>query len=382
MNIIPIAKNISNVYLRTNFKGNNNKFSSDSVSTPDESQSKQNNSAEFFMSTEQYLGMMGMGIASEALAEMKDPNSDSSKFQKAIMSSADNESGSEDDFGFAAQEAAEIALYTLKGAAKSMPQPPENLKGKIPVFISGGADEYIRLMEANISDMQNADCSQVQLPDLEDIYKVNPDFEKYGQLGEDMVAQILEAMQAYMTPEMMEEMANSQKAVIEVFKTTKHDELSETIASLNDSLNYMLYRALNAGFNRNPREVINTLTSDTMVYIKPEITDNGDGTSTYKYVNFSSVVSVVRNNKNGDFISVEAIKDGKKNFNIDFREDGSIEKMNYIVLSDNSEISFITNPQNNKLRSVQVFSDFACERIFNKQEDGTIKQTSVKIFTK
>ena len=380
MNIAPVMQsNYSNI-AKMNFKGKNkeNAGAPDSGSNKD---SKQNNSHEIYISPESYFNMMAAGMTDKIFEDSKNPESEFSKVQNGFDEIMEADEYYDDIEAMVAENSASMALYTIKAAAEQIGQAPDELKDKIPLFSTSSADKYIRNMERNIAQQETVNYSEVRLPDLEDMNN-NPKMDKYSDMEKEAAADMLDKVQAMFDDGTMQEILEAQKAVVEVLKTSKHDELQEALDAVSESINYIIYRAVCAGFDRDPRNVINILTTNEPMHTKPIVENNNNGTSTYTYPSMFSTIKVVRNNANGDYISAEGIKNGQRNFSVNFREDGSIDELYYFNSLDNSKLCLSTNPNGNKLTVKQLFSekdDSAITlRTFERQKDNTLNLTSMR----
>ncbi len=394
MNISPVIGYNFSTAQKVNFKGKDETHPAPGAESA--GVSKQNNSEEIFIPTETYLNMTTRGVANKVFKELEDPKS---KFAKSVEDSANAVKGMLDINGEGVNDfdedelqeamvgfAADNAIFAFQMSAEQMGLIPEELKGRVPIFFSSSVDDYIDLMERNVKAQEEVDFSEIQFPDLDDIND-NPKMDVFSEEEKKAAADLLAKTQSMFEDGSMQVILETQKALIEVLKTQKRDELTEVLKVLDESINYMLYRAIDKGFDRNPRDVINTLTLNSMVHTKPIVEDNGDGTSTYAYgVDFTTVVKVVRNNENGDFISANAVKNGAPVFDVQFREDGSIEKLDYVNATNNAKLSFTISPEGDKLTAGQFFpgekNNMVAVREFERQEDGTLKMTSFRTLVK
>lgn len=380
------VSNFYNISTKLGFKGNDSTSFSDSSKNPDETASCQNNSPEVFIPTEQYLSMTLQGQLNRMEEAAKDSESSLSKTIKSMnealegLDTSDGDKDYEDGFGFLGdmgESMAEMTLFSLEASTDFMQEAPDELKGKIPKFFTSDANSFIQSIERNISEQETVDFSEIQMPDTDDLNVIS-EYEGVKEEYKEVAAELLEQMQAMFKDGTMAAILEQQKALVEVLKTTKKDKLNEIVTKMNDRMNYMLYQAINAGFDRNPREVLNILTMNSMMTIEPISKDNGDGTSTYIYPG-TSPLKVIKNNKNGDFVSAECMQNGKPAISVQFRKDGSIKLLNYLNSMDNSEVSVETNTDNNKIRICKACEGGILERIFKKEDDGSLKQISAKV---
>ena len=362
MNISPVS-NFS--YRTLNFKGNN-------ASNPIENENKnrseslQNNGLEIRFTPETYMQMQ-INSTFDRLEEYGFFTEDEEgTIDITPEYDVTNEDFEQSDMG------ADMVIMSLKTAAAAKGATTIAAQ-HVPAFVKFEYKNYIQNLENSIQETK-AQLETIELPDIEDL----PDMEEMLDDEEAYTMENIAQRGLAMLPEILE----MQEEMLEKFKTTKAEGLKEALEDTAKASNLMFFRIIGDGFKGNARGIVNNLTNDIELQGEPEITDNGDGTSTYLYTNILGTrCEVIRNNQNGDYIRASQ-KDiaGNTAFEVDFNPNGSIKRLDYVNEIDKSIVSIAQ--KGNRVIARQIFNGLVTERTFIKTENDTLKQTSVRIFTK
>lgn len=369
MNLSPIS-NFS--YKALNFKGN--------TSNPIENKNKnlQNNSPEVYISPETYFSM----LTNKVFDDMN-KNGITSKIEKSVSNDSDFFDFTSPDFN-----AADVAIYNLKNTALMVSSSIDS-KTDVPVFMKLDYKNYLTTLEKQIAaaeqQLETMDLSYFdegteyddELGILDGISESDDELDDFDDLSDfsdaiSLKSALKETLSAL--PQIIE----SQKDLLKAFKTTKAQKLKEALEECSNAHNALLYSAILHGFQRNARSVIADLTNNIEMYNTPEITENDDGTTTYKYYVFTNIYTITKNSENGDYINASSKGlDGRTNFMIDFNLDGSIKKLDYVNNVDQSIVT--VSQKDNRVSVKQTSNGVVSQRTFIKTPDEKLKQTSMNI---
>lgn len=377
MNISPINSfNISKSYKNTSFKGNNG--SSEPIQPSQPNQSMQNNSPDFFIPTEAYLNMYSNGMikdmekeglfqfAPEDLAEIDTESLEAGDFTGALGSFLSSDA--------MAEKSARTSIFGLKQQGLTLLRGlDENKRDKVPMFVNVSPESFAKMYIDNMNKLQNVDA--------QDLASIASD-ELGGEISEGIQSILDIGMSIFQNEDYLDSIRTMQEGMLELFETKYKDELKEALNIYSTGLNCLLYGIIESSFDRSPKDVINLLANNAMVYTQPEIKDNEDGTSTLTYVFFGTVYEVTRNNANGDYIKAQGKDYSGQLFNVDFRKDGSLQKLDYRSNISNTSIIIESDENNSSFKVTQDIKEGACQRTFNRKSNGTLELADFKIFTK
>ncbi|MBR5304095.1 MAG: hypothetical protein IKU37_04640 [Candidatus Gastranaerophilales bacterium] len=365
MNISSIS-NFS--YKALNFKGNN-------VSNPidETNKSEQNNAPEIKLPEEIFYGAQ-MNLALKAAGQVWHTPEEPEEYPE-LDSSGDNFNQ--------VQMAVDSTIANFKTIA-NMTRSMFPVQGVIPTLVKFDVESYLAYLKTTIAEIE-AQIQDMDLPDIEDFNlfggscEIDEDFEGMEEPDDDISGFFDPEYIAQMSVAMLPVMLETQKKVYDIFSTSKKDELAQALQEFSTATNQKLYGIIQNGFIGNARGVVSNLTSGDEVYIEPEIIDNGNGTSTYRYTDILlNTTEVIKNNSNGDYISAKKQNvGGEKSFEVKFNKDGSISRLDYVNSFDKSMVSI---SQKGKMVNIkQYFENFVTDRSFIQQEDGSLKLTSARM---
>lgn len=240
-----------------------------------------------------------------------------------------------------AQSALELIFSTLDSVPDTLGEVPCGLKGKIPVFMLMNADDYIESMEKRLE-------------------------EKEGGTNDIKI--------------------KAERKLLESLKTTKYGELDKALARANESINYLLYRTIRAARLNDPWGIIDTISCQMPMHIRPDIAKNDDGTLTNTY-KLNDIQLKTLMDKNGNVMNARCIRAGSEWFNIKFGENQYMDELLYTDLSNDAKVLIKINPKDNdEITAVQTCpgagNNFAVARKYRRQKDRTLELVSVKTFVK
>lgn len=356
---------ISPISVKNNFNLKFKANSSDLKPDNDKTKSKQNNSPDISFDSALYnqalLNKFLQNFDSDSFSAIDD----ALEFSDDDLSVADDISSIDDDFGLdiskISQSSALASIISLKLAAKSIGLPSDEIKDFIPHFVNFSAENYLKYLENSLTGYGLLDNFNHNNPDA--INKVAADEGDLVGSFDNMMGMVLQSVQQTI------------KALSD-YKPQLQDALDD-VARAND---YMIYKALINGFNFDARQVILSLTSDSILAVNPKITDKDDGTLIYDYSTPSSFVRVIRNKDNLDYISAVSYMTGdpRKIFDVQFNEDGSIKKLEVKNDIDGTNIIVSQDKNSHTAKVQQINGNLMADRSY-VLIDGKLKQTSFNL---
>ncbi len=241
---------------------------------------------------------------------------------------------------------------------------PKEMLSKIPTFFTTNIDKYIEIYsKLNESVALTNDAIQEQL------ILTDGDSEDAEALS--FVASIMDSL----TKEMPD-----YSLIGKYLKENKYEELKEIFKKIDTIANYQKIKAIEAGFERNPKRVIDILSNSSFIASKPVIEDNEDGTSTYKYAYFTNILQVRRNNLNGDYISFSMGLN--QDITGEFNKDGTIRQLAFKNQYDNSTTIIIPMSATKTITTINESDSYKVIREFKVQNDKSYKLIDFKLLQK
>ena len=269
--------------------------------------------------------------------------------------------------------AASMFLDSLKTASKLLGLPPKEITKTVPAFVKYQFKDFIVAQEEQITKISE----QIDGYDFDDLCN---DIDK-ADISEETKAKAKDFMSIGWAH--LPEILNSQKQMVKKLKEMQ-PETQEILDVISSAINYQIFQAVQFGFDGDAKKVVDFLTSQTPIHVEPVIIDNNDGTLTYKYIDYSATVEVVRRADNLDYISATSLPHQGSNGSIalEFNNDGSIKNLLYTNNIDGSVVIVEQNKKDKAVKISQVFDGWISERNFICLEDGKMKQTSMKVRVK
>ena len=303
VNIKPVDfTNHNKIYFKSSFNTNRQ---------IDSSNSKQNNSADFYLDSKFYYNLVCKKYPTMA--------------QKIDILNLDNPNGLTLSSGLKKElspdKELEIKLFALnqikqiKQMACIMGLPPSESEDKIPSLVSFSSKDYLKDILAAAKNFER----QVEKSNDSPVFfisKINPrNNANVKNSGKNAANDTLL------------QKAKELKMLYKYLKKNK-DELQGALDIYSRALDYKIYRVLMSGFNRDARDIIVTLSDGEILGVKPRLSRGTRGTYFLSYDTSRGSIVVERDNYNSDYISA-SLKNapiGQK-FSIDFNENGSIRQL-------------------------------------------------------
>ncbi|MBR2068593.1 MAG: hypothetical protein IJ877_02405 [Candidatus Gastranaerophilales bacterium] len=324
---------------KINFKGN-----------ADNPVSNQKNDPEYYMPPEYYYGaLIDSAMKSDAIKDK-----DFTEEMELL------ESGSESDIiRSAVNTSVEVLEMTTKAEYERIPQ---DKLSKIPSFVQYDLEDYLKTFDSLNEQMEQFSSA------------LNENISMFDADDQDTQDALLLASILNEATSEMPDFSMQGK----IMRQEKYPELKNIFNMINKVSNYSFQQALNAGFERNPKRAIDILTKNAFIASRPEITDNNDGTSTYMYASFSSVMQIRRDNANGDYISCSMGYGNEQQ--IEFNADGTIKEIRVQnPYNQNSYTKFIPNAKTKTVQVVNVSDNAQIIRNYKKNENDTYSLVTMQM---
>lgn len=253
-------------------------------------------------------------------------------------------------------DSADFIAKTLIATADYLyKQLPEDKIDNIPSFIKTDIEGYFKSFDALDEEMKK------DKKKLEESLSQSDIFTKYPK-NNTIKAKVIKGIQ-----ENIPDFSSFGK----ILKEKNYDGIKAALEKIDKVQNYKCMLALDAGFECNPRRVINILSNSALNISKPIIEDNKDGTSKYTYATFNNIVETTKNNNNGDFIDFSI--GYRKEISGKFNKNGTIEEMSVKNKYDGTTTKFTQNLREKTVSSTTDGKRLYTHRVLEKIENGTYK---------
>ncbi len=163
-------------------------------------------------------------------------------------------------------------------------------------------------------------------------------------------------------------------------KAEKYEKLSEIFKKTDLAFNFRITQALNAGFEKNPKKVIDILSDDDFENTNPySITDKYDVTQ-YAYSTLSGITKISTDSKSGKYVAFSS--DAGRRTYCEFAQDGSIHKLTIKNQYDNSTVVIVPDSQEKSIETTTITNDYIIRSKYTKNETGQFQLTDKAITDK